>query len=306
MRVYKYLNSDGFSRFLNAPLLRISNNNCLNDPFEYVLTSKDVSSVFEVLRAVSEDSHIRSFYSTFKGHGIISLTETKDNLLMWSHYAEEHKGAVFGFDFNDPNDIFLHKGNNKKIIPSKVYYRKLRGYEGEINKNNIKDVLLHYLSVKSDEWSYEKEFRFIVPYDCADVIIINNKKPLYERIISDMGVLDQNIIQCEDISIIDVHRQEINDIGLLAAWTLSYEIDAMFFKVVDAAAIKECYIGCRVNTSNLFDVCNDIIIDPRLRENFLSSELGVLRNFYKSEINNERFELNFKLCEGTFLDSALS
>ena len=31
-------------------------------------------------------------------YGIISLTEDPHNLLMWSHYAGEHRGVVVGYD----------------------------------------------------------------------------------------------------------------------------------------------------------------------------------------------------------------
>jgi hypothetical protein len=34
--------------------------------------------------------------------GILSLTAAKENLLMWAHYADEHKGAVVEIDIRDP------------------------------------------------------------------------------------------------------------------------------------------------------------------------------------------------------------
>jgi hypothetical protein len=43
--------------------------------------------------------------------GILSLSETADNLLMWAHYAEEHTGFVLMFDgshkFFEGNEPFL-------------------------------------------------------------------------------------------------------------------------------------------------------------------------------------------------------
>ena len=32
---------------------------------------------------------------------VLCLTEEKDNTLMWTHYANEFKGAVLGFEFDD-------------------------------------------------------------------------------------------------------------------------------------------------------------------------------------------------------------
>lgn len=41
--------------------------------------------------AVGRDYYARNF-------GILSLTEAPDNLLMWAHYADSHRGVVIGFD----------------------------------------------------------------------------------------------------------------------------------------------------------------------------------------------------------------
>lgn len=41
--------------------------------------------------------------------GVLCLSELKDSLLMWGHYAENHKGFVIGFD---SDNIFFSKKNN--------------------------------------------------------------------------------------------------------------------------------------------------------------------------------------------------
>src|SRR6266849_2373668 len=57
--------------------------------------------------------------------GILSLTETPDNLLMWSHYADQHRGIVLEFDEHHPilnrrkssNDEF---GHLRKVVYSDI------------------------------------------------------------------------------------------------------------------------------------------------------------------------------------------
>ncbi|MCV2884796.1 DUF2971 domain-containing protein [Aestuariibacter sp. AA17] len=39
--------------------------------------------------------------------GILSLSKTNENLLMWSHYAQNHQGFVIGF--NEEHDFFFQK-----------------------------------------------------------------------------------------------------------------------------------------------------------------------------------------------------
>lgn len=69
----------------------------LNDPFEgtYCRNSlKDLCHYFEVFESPKD---LVSYVDTKMNEiGVISLTEAKDNLLMWSHYADNHKGAVIG------------------------------------------------------------------------------------------------------------------------------------------------------------------------------------------------------------------
>ena len=86
--------------------------------------------------------------------GVLSLSRTEDNLLMWSHYADEGKGIVIGFD--DEHSFFkqqnssgistrpipvVYTNKRSKIVPDDdVYYEKL-------------------LCEKPRDWAYEEEER---------------------------------------------------------------------------------------------------------------------------------------------------
>ena len=52
-------------------------------------------------------NHFKEYVNKFKDYGIISLTTNNDNLLMRSHYADEHKGIVIGF-YIDENNPYLN------------------------------------------------------------------------------------------------------------------------------------------------------------------------------------------------------
>ena len=107
MNIYKYFSLERGTNFLNLPLMRISTSNSLNDPFESEYARSDLKAIEEIYRKKYEN-HWQAYLKKFQDYGIISLTTNNNNLLMWSHYADEHKGIVIGFDINEnnPSDFF--------------------------------------------------------------------------------------------------------------------------------------------------------------------------------------------------------
>ena len=90
--------------------------------------------------------------------GILSLSGRCDNLLMWSHYAEDHRGFVIGFDEKHP---FFTKNEDQKDLPKgvrKVRYRKTRRI---LDYDRVEDVRI--LFEKSADWAYEEEYRMLMP-----------------------------------------------------------------------------------------------------------------------------------------------
>lgn len=87
--------------------------------------------------------------------GICCFSKKDDNILMWSHYADKHKGICLKFDIRkDP--VFFN-------IPFEVNYQN--DYPDinylEIIKNNGKGIAQNLLATKSIDWLYEEEIRII-------------------------------------------------------------------------------------------------------------------------------------------------
>lgn len=106
--------------------------------------------------------------------GAFSLSEKYDHQLMWSHYAQDHKGFAIGFDSE-------HKYFNQKVSPNdelrhlrKVVYQKNRP---KINLMNPEGVEL--FTVKCFQWEYEAEWRIIRPFSEASAKIYNGSYPIY-------------------------------------------------------------------------------------------------------------------------------
>lgn len=90
--------------------------------------------------------------------GVLSLSKTYDNILMWSHYAEYHKGFVVGFRYEMSDLIDTNLPSELPVFP--VMYsneRKSFNYFGDESEYDIHGALL----TKSEHWKYEEEVRVL-------------------------------------------------------------------------------------------------------------------------------------------------
>lgn len=99
--------------------------------------------------------------------GVLSLTETPDNLLMWSHYAAQHTGMVIEFD--ELHSIFdeLTIPKDNPGLYQKVVYSDSRPIWKNLEDRKIQDFML----TKSKEWAYEKEWRIVKELRDAKCVI---------------------------------------------------------------------------------------------------------------------------------------
>jgi hypothetical protein len=84
--------------------------------------------------------------------GVLCLAERPSNLLMWAHYADNHRGICLGFNASDTNPFF---GRALKVTYSQTYP----------TVNLFRDSRDSYHETitltKSDHWEYEQEWRII-------------------------------------------------------------------------------------------------------------------------------------------------
>lgn len=103
--LFKYVSSP--HELLSKGYIRATQLSALNDPFEAYYCKNGLKELSDDLSDFDPDSplsdtNILNYIDMSKYRiGIISLTEAKDNLLMWAHYANEHKGMVIGFSIFD-------------------------------------------------------------------------------------------------------------------------------------------------------------------------------------------------------------
>ena len=122
--------------------------------FEYI---RNIVKNDEILEVIDEND---LFVKQNIHYGILSMSSRWNSILMWSHYAEFHKGYCAGFweDKMRESGLFGKGGpvtynpenDYPKINPLKEYKPMIKGF---IETNT-----------KANDWSYENEYRLFNLY----------------------------------------------------------------------------------------------------------------------------------------------
>ena len=103
-----------------------------------------------VLRATFEELR--------KTTGVSCFSELNDSLLMWAHYANNHRGICVEYDLIEVNRV-----TQFTAIP--VIYSDerpcFRFFDPKSIEKDTYRLFIHSLTSKSPEWSYEKEWRIV-------------------------------------------------------------------------------------------------------------------------------------------------
>jgi Protein of unknown function (DUF2971) len=83
--------------------------------------------------------------------GVCCFASNNDNILMWSHYTNSHKGICLKFDVLADTDFFS--------VPFHVNYSKDYPYYNHLKDNS--QLVKHLMQTKADIWQYEGEVRVL-------------------------------------------------------------------------------------------------------------------------------------------------
>lgn len=169
--LYKYTSVQGAISILESNSIGFSLAKDLNDPFEICGASVDTRAE---TRSNTEAKCLLSEYA-----GILSLTRNHLNPIMWSMYAESHKGVVIGFDvdkagLNKDCIIAAHEGDiiYSRTHPGKIFSSDSVGvikntlFLDELetprhNKDDERAIMRSFFLHKSNEWVHEEEVRVV-------------------------------------------------------------------------------------------------------------------------------------------------
>ncbi|EJG1695046.1 DUF2971 domain-containing protein [Vibrio parahaemolyticus] len=170
--LYKYRTIEQLEMILDNHSFWFASPNTFNDPFDCSLSEVDSYELGDArthfLSIGIEERHVSKSIEMFQkdplklqelvttikdktinNKGILSLSACHDDILMWSHYADYHQGAVIGLEVRKDLEFFL--------MPIKIDYRDT--YEVLNYLKDPQKATIDTLKVKSSEWRYENEIR---------------------------------------------------------------------------------------------------------------------------------------------------
>jgi hypothetical protein len=93
---------------------------------------------------------------------IFSVSEKKDNLLMWAHYSKDHTGVVFELRVmpEEDNPLCVAKPVKCCRLPPPLFSEG-QWMDFMLERTDLKEeeFFLDYANMKSDIWAYENEWR---------------------------------------------------------------------------------------------------------------------------------------------------
>lgn len=184
--LYKHVRfSNGSLAILRDGTIRFTPPKEFNDPFDCVYDiSKDFHSAKEIKRIESKAGikslspakriqlvqrvkHIQKnemnngsyFEKLHQGLGVCCLNHNPLNILMWSHYADNHKGFLIEFKF--PKKSLITGREFIEFLPIPVEYKEFIPIVSKRDRELSETITEKVYLTKSIDWQYENEFRIL-------------------------------------------------------------------------------------------------------------------------------------------------
>ncbi|HET7117893.1 MAG TPA: DUF2971 domain-containing protein [Hanamia sp.] len=93
----------------------------------------------------------KKIHESVNEKGVCCFVSNNDNILMWSHYTDSHKGICLKFDILADVDFFT--------APFHVKYSKDYPYYNHLKDNS--QLVKSLMQTKADIWEYEGEIRVL-------------------------------------------------------------------------------------------------------------------------------------------------
>lgn len=272
--IYKY--SKKIDSFFKSPTLKLAIPTFFNDPFESTI-SREISTLIDC-----DDPEVTEidFEMEVARIGVVSFSETSRNLLMWAHYADEHRGMCIGFSSDvlsslDTSNEYIERYHS--FSPKKVNYDNLRVDLKELQQDPdfiYETAISRTLTTKSDEWIYEKEHRCIVPIGWSDKAILteNNEKAIQAL----------KRYHNSDAKIDSETGEVIAKDKSLTFETLCFYKGMLFLKKINPKSVKCIYLGYRYGDKAALSLADELK-NPSHPLNHIE--------LFKYRLSKNRFEL---------------
>lgn len=148
MRLYHFLPTRFALLALGMHRIKVARFADLNDPFELFALELSERKHRSSLRALKGEIHNR--------FGLVCFSKRWSNPVLWSHYADKHKGVCLGFDVPD------YQVQQVTYTPERLAFE----FEEESTIPRVKaEAIEALLNTKFKDWAYEEEYRIFVSLD---------------------------------------------------------------------------------------------------------------------------------------------
>lgn len=152
--------------------------------------------------------------SLLKTVGVVSLSKNPLNILMWSHYADYHKGFVIELRIPVMGympDIML---STDRLLPFPVIYQENRP-KIDIGNYTKESLLNEILLTKSTNWAYEEEER-VIAEDRPPGIFKYRRDEILCSVIAGMRIRNENYQRLQSICE-TIEKKSISNLKLYKA-----------------------------------------------------------------------------------------
>jgi len=305
---YKYMPFSVLKKFLDDPCLRVTPSHCQNDPFEFGYTQEDIDFLNNHNAGENLGEALKDYMSL---HGIISLTTSNENITMWSHYADKHKGVVIELliDEDAPENLFINSTgpnsppfNFQDFLFQAVNYRKKRGSFDISKVSSLDTVKDHYYFTKAKQWETEDEYRFITPMIWINKILFNSDGlARAQNILGDLAnnikCINENENENENIEnrLYKLEPVLIEPDLIHRLWSSSNEADTMFFINLNSDYIGRIFLGCQFNLEELSTFMKQDRYEMySIRTHYYHALNGQTRNIYQAKIDKNKYAFQFE------------
>jgi len=201
--------------------------------FNSILEIEPVSPL-EVLQGANPSKHWNGEWlheQYVPAFGVCCFSRNAKNILMWSHYASDHRGIAVEFQ-SKPQEGFDNQDISASLSAMEVKYQDQKPLIEQFGREFDKKLLL----TKSRDWEYEEESRVVlIPSEYSPLRNVRNVHGIYQY---DRHLLRSVIagVKCDpkDIALIEKEVASINE-----AHGLTVEIKRVV-KVPGEFAVEIC------------------------------------------------------------------
>lgn len=217
IRLYKFTTTDTAKNILLSQSLRFTPLLDYNDPFEGENVFRTISKSGQVVavgadgvtRLLEHSPNMRAVAAARKcisQHSACCFSARYDSTLLWSHYADQHRGICLAFKFG----TFPHNGKlgdfesieaDQPLLFREVNYSTQRpNLLMNTDDQSIVpiEVIDQCVFTKSSDWSYEAEWRFL-KRSSANVTDQKFRKNILKQIIFGMRCSKEDVLRLSQI-----------------------------------------------------------------------------------------------------------